>query len=131
MYIPTNSRSQIIKKDTNTILLDAYNANPSSMKIAIENFALMQGDNKVVIIGGMMELGEESKLEHANIIMLLSHYKWKQVVVAGNDFANLPPSFLHFNSATEIAVWFKEQKFIDATILIKGSRSMTMEKVLE
>ena len=129
-YIPTNSRSQIIKKETNTILLDAYNANPSSMKVAIENFALMNGDNKIVIIGGMMELGEDSKKEHADIIKLLSSYPWKQVVVAGSDFADLPASYLHFNDSKEIAVWFKEQQFINATILIKGSRSMAMEKVL-
>ena len=130
-YIPTNSRSQIIKKNSNTILLDAYNANPSSMKVAIENFAAMQGENKIVIIGGMMELGEESKKEHANIIELLSHYKWNKVVVAGKDFAKLPSSFLQFNNAIEIANWFKEQEFVDTTILIKGSRSMAMEKVLE
>ena len=130
-YIPTNSRSQIIKKGTNTILLDAYNANPSSMKVAIENFALMDGENKIVILGGMMELGNESMKEHATIIDLLSKYKWMQVVVAGKDFINLPSSILHFNDATEIAGWFKKQQFKNATILIKGSRSMAMEKVLE
>ncbi len=130
-YIPTNSRSQIIKKETNTILLDAYNANPSSMKVAIENFALMDGENKIVILGGMMELGNESMKEHAAIIDLLSKYKWMQVVVAGKDFINLPSSILHFNDATEIADWFKKQQFKNATILIKGSRSMAMEKVLE
>ena len=130
-YIPTNSRSQIIKKGTNTILLDAYNANPSSMKVAIENFALMDGENKIVILGGMMELGNESMKEHATIIDLLSKYKWMQVVVAGKDFINLPSSVLHFNNATEIAGWFKKQQFKNATILIKGSRSMAMEKVLE
>ena len=130
-YIPTNSRSQIIKKETNTILLDAYNANPSSMKVAIENFALMDGENKIVILGGMMELGNESMKEHAAIIDLLSKYKWMQVVVAGKDFINLPSSILHFNDAKEIAGWFKKQQFKNATILIKGSRSMAMEKVLE
>lgn len=130
-YIPTNSRSQIIKKESNTILLDAYNANPSSMKVAIENFAGMEGENKIVILGGMMELGNESMKEHADIIDLLSKYKWKQVVVAGKDFINLPSSILHFDDATEIAGWFKKQQFKNATILIKGSRSMAMEKVLE
>ena len=130
-YVPTNSRSQIIKKKTNTILLDAYNANPSSMKVAIENFALMDGENKIVILGGMMELGNESMKEHATIIDLLSKYKWMQVVVAGKDFINLPSSILHFNDATEIAGWFIKQQFKNATILIKGSRSMAMEKVLE
>ena len=130
-YIPTNSRSQIIKNDTNTIILDAYNANPSSMKVAIENFAEMEGKNKIVILGGMMELGETSLAEHAGLIEMLSRYSWKQVVVAGKDFNNLPSSVLRFNNATEIAAWFKEQHFKNATILIKGSRSMAMEKVLE
>ena len=130
-YVPTNSRSQIIKKDTNTVLLDAYNANPSSMKVAIENFAKMEGLNKIVILGGMMELGEESLAEHADLIEMLAHYSWKQVVVAGKDFTNLPSFVLRFNDAIEIAAWFKEQHFQNATILIKGSRSMAMEKVLE
>lgn len=130
-YTPTNSRSQIIQKETNTILLDAYNANPSSMKVAIENFAQMKGENKIVILGGMMELGEESLKEHASLIEMLSSYSWKQVVVAGKDFINLPAAFLKFNNASEIAAWFKEQQFTNATILIKGSRSMAMEKVLE
>ena len=130
-YVPTNSRSQIIKKDTNTVLLDAYNANPSSMKVAIENFAKMEGLNKIVILGGMMELGEESLAEHAGLIEMLSQYSWKQVVVAGKDFTNLPSYVLRFNDSTEIAAWFKEQHFQNATILIKGSRSMAMEKVLE
>ena len=130
-YIPTNSRSQIIKKDSNTILLDAYNANPSSMKAAIENFAQMEGENKIVILGGMMELGEESIKEHKTLIQMLSNYKWNKVVVTGKDFTALPSSILRFNDATEIAAWFKKQQFQNACILIKGSRSMAMEKVLE
>lgn len=130
-YTPTNSRSQIIKKDSNTILLDAYNANPSSMKVAIENFAQMEGENKIVILGGMMELGEESIKEHTTLIQMLSNYTWNKVVVTGKDFTALPSSILRFNNATEIAAWFKEQKFQNASILIKGSRSMAMEKVLE
>ena len=130
-YMPTNSRSQIIKKDTNTILLDAYNANPSSMKVAIENFAEMEGYNKIVILGGMMELGEESINEHADLIKMLGNYSWKQVVVAGKDFTNLPSPILQFHDATEIGAWFKKQQFKNATILVKGSRSMAMEKVLE
>jgi len=62
---------------------------------------------------------------------MLSQYSWKQVVVAGKDFTNLPSYVLRFNDSTEIAAWFKEQHFQNATILIKGSRSMAMEKVLE
>ena len=78
-----------------------------------------------------MELGEESFQEHASLVEMLSKYPWKKVVVAGKDFVNLPSSFLHFNNAIEIAGWFKKQQFTNATILIKGSRSMAMETVLE
>ena len=130
-YIPSNSRSQIIQKESNTILLDAYNANPSSMKAAIENFAAMSGDKKIVIIGGMMELGKDSVEEHNEIIAQLQKYKWYKVAVAGKDYIQLPAGILHFNTAKEIADWFKEQHFENATILIKGSRSMAMEKVIE
>lgn len=130
-YIPTNSRSQIIQKDSNTILLDAYNANPSSMKAAIENFAAMKGEKKVVILGAMMELGTESLAEHKSIIELLSHFSWHAVAVAGEYYNNLPQGILHFKDATETSEWYRRQQFKDATILIKGSRGMTMEKVLE
>ncbi|MEQ1553764.1 MAG: UDP-N-acetylmuramoyl-tripeptide--D-alanyl-D-alanine ligase [Ferruginibacter sp.] len=130
-YTPSNSRSQIIKKDTNTILLDAYNANPSSMKAAIENFAAMDGNNKIVILGGMMELGLESIAEHTNIINLLLQHNWKQIIVTGKDYQNLPPNILHFNNSNETAAWYKLQNFENCFILIKGSRGMAMEKLLD
>ncbi len=130
-YIPTNSRSQIIHKGTNKILLDAYNANPSSMKAAIENFAAMQAEKKIVILGAMMELGNDSVAEHKAIIELLSHFKWHAVVVAGEYYKDLPAKVLHFKDAIETANWYREQDFTNATILIKGSRGMTMEKVME
>ncbi len=129
-YVPSNSRSQIIVKESNTIVLDAYNANPSSMKAAIENFAAMGGDKKIVILGGMMELGDESIAEHNDVIMLLQKYKWHKVAVAGKDYQNLPENILHFNTSVELADWFKENHFEKATILIKGSRGMAMEKVI-
>jgi UDP-N-acetylmuramoyl-tripeptide--D-alanyl-D-alanine ligase len=129
-YTPTNSRSQIIKKDSNTILLDAYNANPSSMKVAIENFAKMQGENKIVILGGMKELGVDSLKEHDSIIIMLQKYTWKKVILAGEDYTNVPNGYLHFNTSDELAVWFKKEEWINATILIKGSRGMAMEKIL-
>jgi UDP-N-acetylmuramoyl-tripeptide--D-alanyl-D-alanine ligase len=130
-YIPTNSRSQIIKKGTNTILLDAYNANPSSMKVAIENFAAMQGENKIVILGGMMELGSESILEHEGIVQLLQKYNWDKIVLTGNDYKNLPANIIHFNTSNETAEWFKNANIENAFILIKGSRGMAMEKILQ
>lgn len=129
-YTPGNSRSQIIKSGTNTIVLDAYNANPSSMKAAIENFANMSGTQKAVILGGMMELGTDSIQEHRDVINLLQKYQWDKVAVAGTDYKDLPENIAHFNSSEETAAWFKEQQFEDTLILIKGSRGMAMEKVI-
>lgn len=130
-YTPSNSRSQIIKKGTNTFLLDAYNANPDSMKAAIENFASIASEKKIVILGGMMELGADSEKEHKYIIDLLLKYEWYKIAVVGNDYANLPAHILHFDSATETAAWFRNENFENAFVLIKGSRGMQMEKVME
>lgn len=130
-YIPSNSRSQLIEKDSNRIILDAYNANPSSMKAAIENFANMPGDKKVLMLGGMMELGNESISEHENLVKIISQNRWHNVVLVGNDYKGLPEGFIHFTDVTEAGNWFREQHFTGAQILVKGSRSMQMEKVLE
>ncbi len=130
-YIPSNSRSQLVEKDGNRIILDAYNANPSSMKAAVENFANMPGDKKVLLLGGMMELGNESLYEHENLVNLISKTSWHKVVLVGNDYRNLPRNFIHFNNASEAKDWYKKQELTNAQVLIKGSRSMQMEKVLE
>ena len=129
-YIPSNSRSQIMQHGSNTILLDAYNANPSSMKVAIENFAAMDGKNKIVILGGMMELGAESLEEHKGIVDLLLKYDWNKIVLTGKDYKNLPDSILHFTTSDETAVWFKQANITDSFILVKGSRGLAMEKIL-
>ena len=130
-YTPTNSRSQIIKAGTNTIILDSYNANPSSMAAAIENFAAIDGTKKIIILGSMMELGEDSIKEHADIIDLIGKNNWYKVAVAGKDYADVPENILKFNSAEETAVWFRQENFENAFILVKGSRGMQMEKILE
>lgn len=130
-YIPVNSRSQIKRSGSNTWLLDAYNANPGSMTAAIENFAAMPGNKKIVILGGMKELGEESIKEHQMIIDLLKKYQWHAVALAGEDFKNLPADYFHFADASETAEWFKLRAFTDSLILLKGSRGMAMEKLLE
>ena len=129
-YVPSNSRSQLIEKSGNKIILDAYNANPSSMKAAVENIAKMNGD-KVLLLGGMMEMGEESLKEHKALIELISLYKWKDVVLVGGDFSKVNNPYINFTTSEEAGKWFKEQHFNNATILVKGSRSLQMEKVLE
>lgn len=129
-YTPSNSRSQLVQRGSNTIVLDAYNANPTSMKAAIENFAKIQADNKVLMLGGMMELGEQSVAEHEGIVQLIQQYPWKQVVLVGGDFSRIDHGFTFFPDSAAAAEWFTEQGFEHTHFLIKGSRSMQMEKIL-
>jgi UDP-N-acetylmuramoyl-tripeptide--D-alanyl-D-alanine ligase len=130
-YAPTNSRSQLLWKGSNSIILDAYNANPTSMKAAIENFARQQHDDKYVFIGGMMELGQDSVPEHQAVIELLQQYKWKEVILTGGDFAKVSHHYRYFPDAIAAAEWLKSQSIHDAMLLIKGSRSMKMETILQ
>jgi len=111
--------------------LDAYNANPDSMKVAIENFAKMEGNNKILMLGAMMELGKESLYEHEQIVNIIKQFNWYKVILVGSSFNEIKNPFINFENATEAKEWFKEQRFQNAHILIKGSRSMQMEKVLE
>ncbi len=130
-YIPSNSRSQLIERGGNKIILDAYNANPSSMKLAIENIAGMEGDNKILLLGGMMEMGDSSLEEHQAIIDLLGKYQWKAVVLVGGDFDKIDHPYINFKNSIAAGEWLKQQYLTGATILVKGSRSMQMEKVFE
>lgn len=129
-YTPSNSRSQLLKKGSNTIILDAYNANPSSMKVAIENFAQVKGNNKILVLGGMAEMGVNSLEEHQTIIEEIKKHSWKNVVLVGGDFMKVNHPFLQFSSTAEAGLWLKSNAQ-NARLLIKGSRSMQMEKVLE
>ena len=129
-YTPSNSRSQLIETGSNKIILDAYNANPSSMKLAIENFARLHAGSKVLMLGGMMELGEESLEEHQHIVALIDNYTWTHVVLVGGDFGKVNHRYQYFNTSAEAAGWLKAQQLQNAYLLIKGSRSMAMEKVL-
>ena len=130
-YIPTNSRSQLIHQNGHTIILDAYNANPTSMKAAIENFAHLQVPNKILMLGGMMELGDESEAEHAAIIEVIGQYQWQSVVLVGGDFGKVHHAYTYFANSLEAKSWFQQQSIEKANFLIKGSRSMMMEKILE
>lgn len=130
-YEATNSRSQWVEKDGNHIILDAYNANPTSMKAAIENFAAMPFQNKVLVLGTMMELGAEEAKEHDALISLIKKYPWTNVLLAGKGFKNNHDNYLYFDNSTEIASWLKNKKLTDTYFLIKGSRSMKMEDALK
>jgi len=130
-YVPSNSRSQLIEKGTNKIILDAYNANPTSMRAAIENFSNIHSANKVLMLGGMMELGKESVAEHESIVNLIDEHRWKDVILVGGDFNKFEHGFIYFETSQEAADWFHQQFYEDTYILVKGSRSMQMERVVE
>ena len=130
-YSPDNSRSQMIEKNGNKIILDAYNANPSSMRAAIENFASMKGDNKIIWLGGMMELGEESIAEHQALIDLITKFNWKEVVLVGGDFEKIHHPYHYIKTISDAKKWFDQQQYQDKLLLVKGSRSMQMETILK
>ncbi|MEZ4886816.1 MAG: UDP-N-acetylmuramoyl-tripeptide--D-alanyl-D-alanine ligase [Chitinophagales bacterium] len=132
-YKPNNQRSQILEKNGNTIVLDAYNANPTSMEAALQNFAKMKGENKVVILGDMLEMGKESETEHLKLLKMLLEMKVSQVVLVGNELmkADKKRQFLHFQNTKDARNWFDEQHFQNALILLKGSRSIALEKIVE
>lgn len=130
-YSPGNSRSQMQVKGSNHIILDAYNANPSSMKVAIENIAGIKAAKKVLMLGAMMELGEESLGEHQNVVDIIKKYSWDKVILVGGDFGRIYHPFTYFNTSSEAGEWVKQQHFQDSYMLIKGSRSIQMEKIAE
>jgi UDP-N-acetylmuramoyl-tripeptide--D-alanyl-D-alanine ligase len=130
-YSPDNARSQLLKKGNNTIVLDAYNANPSSMMVAIDNFKQMEGDQKWAFLGGMMELGEDSVIEHKAIVHQLEVAGFEKVILVGGDFLTIKSPFNTFVNSDEAAAWLREHKPENITVLIKGSRSMKMEKLLD
>jgi UDP-N-acetylmuramoyl-tripeptide--D-alanyl-D-alanine ligase len=130
-YQPSNSRSQLIEKGTNKVILDAYNANPTSMKAAIENFAKRDGANKVLMLGSMMELGSDTEKEHEAIIQLIEGYAWKAVVLVGEGYKPIKNKYINLPDSAAAKDWYRAQAFNNTEILIKGSRSMKMELVLE
>jgi UDP-N-acetylmuramoyl-tripeptide--D-alanyl-D-alanine ligase len=131
LVTPSNSRSQLIERDGNHIILDAYNANPSSMRAAIENFAQIQVDHpKVLILGAMAELGPESLNEHRAIVDLIGQHPWQQVALVGGDFLKLQHPYLSFANSREAGHWLKGAGLKDTWLLIKGSRSSKMEEAL-
>ncbi len=131
IYTPSNSRSQLIQKGSNKFILDAYNANPSSMKVAIENFANAPGNNKYLILGAMAELGKNSLDEHKLIIKEIEKHTWRNVLLVGGDFLKISHPYLSFTTSNEAGEWLNQQHVTDSYLLIKGSRSMQMENVLD
>lgn len=133
-YLPNNMRSQLIKKGNNTIILDAYNANPSSMQAAIENLAAMDSKHKVLIIGDMFELEEDAENEHRGIGQLLHKHNFDKVYLCGQLMGWAKAEFpqgLHFENKEMLTQELKDNPLRDATILIKASRGIGLETVLD
>ena len=133
-FIPKNNRSQLLSKETNTILMDAYNANPTSMLAALENFKQAKGENKIMYLGDMFELGKEAKDEHQNIINFLEETPFGKVFLVGSNFyktnANHPHIFT-YESFEELKKELQHNPPKNATILIKASRGMALERILD
>lgn len=140
-YQPKNNRSQIVKlagkggngdgESGGTVILDAYNANPSSMEAALENLAAMTSTNKVAILGDMLELGKYSQEEHQKMVEKAQSIGLKLLVLVGNEFAAFKDQAdLYFSDSTKAQEWFVQQDFSNTTILIKGSRGIALEKLL-
>ncbi len=132
-YIPENNRSQLINKNSNEIILDAYNANPSSMKVAVENFIQLDKKNKIVFLGDMFELGNESLEEHKNIVTLLQNNPEIICNFIGKDFyqnKKNQANFYFYESFDSFKNSFSET-ILNSMLLIKGSRGMALERILD
>ena len=130
-YSPDNNRSQLIETGKNTLIMDAYNANPTSLEAALLNFAAMEKVNKVVIIGKMMELGPTTLEQHAKIGNLAVTSGFDQVYLIGENYqiSGVQGATQLFNNTEEAINWFSMHPLIDSTILIKGSRANQLEKL--
>ncbi len=133
-YEPTNNRSQIQKTTNNTVILDAYNANPTSMKSAIESFALIENQNKIMVLGDMFELGLESKVEHEQIVKMVLDLKLKCYFIGSNFFQNeilKNNLIIFFKTKEDFRSKFSNQSFNNQLILLKGSRGIGLENLVE
>ncbi len=131
-YVPQNNRSQLIESPSNSLIVDAYNANPSSMAVAIENFAQMDTPReRLLILGDMAELGDASLLEHRKIIDLIERLGFHDVWLVGNEFAQTKSPFYCFTDVEEVKKTLSQVSPHDKCILIKGSHSTHLYQLVE
>ena len=135
-YVPANNRSQMTRTERNVVIEDAYNANPSSMSAALDNFALLQDPCKIALLGDMRELGEDSVKEHVKILEKLDGCGLTHACLVGDEFrkaveqAGMRPYIRLFATSDELAAALAAQPVSGAAILVKGSRGIRMEKVI-
>ncbi len=131
-YISINNRSQLVHKGTNTFILDAYNANPSSMKHAIENFVKIKAEKKVMILGDMLELGSYSFKEHQAVIEQANSFQFNEIILVGKEFAAIEKEGIkYFDNVNVLKDWFIKKAFENTHFLIKGSRGIRLEQLLK
>ncbi len=128
-FIPENNRSQILKIGSNTVILDAYNANPDSCKVALINLSEFDSNSKIAILGDMKELGEYSKKEHQNIIQLANDLRLNTSYFVGEDYANV--SKLAYQKMEDLISYLQKHPIANSVVLLKGSRSMAMEQLIK
>lgn len=130
-YVPNNNRSQLKQTERNTLIIDAYNANPTSMKAALENFSHLDVKNKTLILGEMKELGQDSKLEHQKIIDFISDNQFSNVFLVGDSFVSMETPYHNYRNVDDLKKDLEENPIKDSYILIKGSRGIQLEKCLD
>lgn len=131
-YLPKNNRSQVVEKGGAKFILDAYNANPSSMELSLKSFAHIKAPKKVAILGDMFEMGAFAASEHQRMIALATSLPLDQVVFCGEEFTQQKTDKgLYFLNRAALKTWFDTQDFSNHTLLLKGSRGMALEKILE
>ena len=136
-YVPSNNRSQMTRTEKNTLIVDAYNANPTSMEAALNNFASVVAECKVAMLGDMLELGDESVAEHVQVVRKAISASLDSVMFVGGEFAKAvasegvaSESIRCFDTSQTLADWLAENPITGAAVLIKGSRGTRMEKVI-
>ena len=136
-YVPSNKRSQMTRTERNTLIIDAYNANPTSMEAALKNFSAIEAQHKIAMLGDMLELGDDSLTEHIRIAGMALDLNADKVCFVGKEFeAALENIGGHekaecFPTSTDLAQWLDSQSISNTVILIKGSRGTRMENVIE
>ena len=128
-YIPSNNRSQLTETADNHLIVDAYNANPTSMMAALENFRLMEVGHKVAVLGDMKELGEGSAEEHRKIVAFLGECGFEKVILVGAEFGNVNTNFEHYSDVEALKGKFMQDKPVGKFVLIKGSNSMKLSQL--
>ncbi len=131
-YYPKNNRSQVLQTSQNTLILDMYNANPSSMRLAIENFAQLDAENKVIVLGDMFELGTIEEQEHNKIIEMITNLEFSKVYLIGKVFSkiNNNSNFITQNTVTDMYKYLENNKITNSTVLLKASRGIGLEALL-